>query len=370
MRDKILIVDDLKFNRQILINILGDEYKVLEAENGREAFQIIEAKHSEIAAMLLDIVMPEVNGVELLRMLCEKNYMNDFPILVVTSEKSLDLVSECFDYGISDFIRKPVNTDFVKQRVDKLVKIYSQKNDYKERLERQMLTLKSQYKLLQQQATQLKQNNEKIIHVLGTIVEYRNMEERAHVSRVKEFTKILAQHMMKDYPEYGLTEEKINIISAASVLHDIGKIMIPDAILLKPGKLTAEEFEYVKSHSLRGYDIINSISDLWDKEYIQCSLEITKYHHEKYDGSGYPEGLKGDDIPISAQIVSIADCYESLISESVYKQAIDFEQAYNMILQGECGVFSFKLLECFRNAKKELEAYANNQRQAKEEMLV
>ena len=155
-----------------------------------------------------------------------------------------------------------------------------------------------------------------------------------------------------------MTAEKIKIIASASALHDVGKVMIPDAILLKPGKLTEDEYEYVKSHSIRGYDIINSITDVWDDTYVQYSREITRWHHEKYDGSGYPDGLKGDEIPISAQIVSIADCYESLISESVYKAAIPCDVAYNMIQEGECGVFSYKLLECFRKARPELEAYA------------
>ncbi len=364
MKNKILIVDDSKFNRQVLKNILEDEYEIAEAQNGREALEVIERRKEEIAAVLLDIVMPEMDGVTVLKLLNEKNYLDLFPILVVTSEQDVNLVAECFDYGISDFIRKPVNTDFVRQRVDKLVDLYGQRNAFREKVERQNLTLKNQYKLLQQQAEKLKSNNEKIIDVLGTVVEYRNAEERVHVRRVKDFTGILAKRMMQDYPEYDLTEEKINVISSASVLHDIGKVMISDAVLLKPGKLTDEEYEYVKSHSIRGYDIINSIADLWEDEYTQCSKDIARYHHEKYDGSGYPDGLKGDEIPVSAQIVSIADCYESLISESVYKGAIPLDEAFNMILQGECGVFSYKLLECFRKAKEELEecaqSYMNN----------
>ena len=358
MRNKVLIVDDSKFNRQVLKNILEEDYEILEAENGREALVIIEEQMKEIAAVLLDIVMPEVNGVTLLKMLNEKDYLNEFPVLVVTSEQDVELVAECFDYGISDFIRKPVNTDFVKQRVQKLVDLYLQKNEFKERLERQTFTLRNQYKLLQQQADQLKKSNERMIDVLGTVVEYRNMEERSHLTMVKGFTEILANHMMQDYPEYGLTEEKIKIIVSASVLHDIGKVMIPDAILLKPGKLTGEEFEYMKSHSIRGYDIIESIKELWEEDYVKCSMEITRSHHEKYDGGGYPDGLKGDEIPISAQLVSVADCYAALISESVYKDAIPLDEAFNMILQGECGVFSYKLLECFRKAKEELREVA------------
>lgn len=358
VKGKILIVDDTKFNREVLKNILADEYTIIEAENGQEALEIIEAQMKEISAVLLDIVMPVMDGLTLLKVLNEKKYIDRFPILVVTSEQSVNSVGECFDYGASDFIRKPVNTDFVKQRVEKLVELYMQKNAFKEMVDRQTLTLRKQYTLLQQQAAQLKKTNERIIDALGTVVEYRNLEARTHIKRVKGFTRILAEHMMEDYPEYELTKERIMVIVSASALHDIGKVMIQDSILLKPGKLTEEEFEYVKSHSILGYDIIKSIADVWEEEYVQCSLEITRSHHEKYDGSGYPDGLKGDDIPISAQLVSIADCFESLISESVYKGAIPYDEAYNMILQGECGVFSFKLLECFRKARKELEEYA------------
>ena len=360
MRDKILIVDDSKFNRQVLIDILKDSYAVIEAQNGLEALKIVEEQMKEIVAVFLDINMPEMDGIAFLKIMTEKGYLGAFPVLVVTSEQSVNQVAECFEYGAADYIRKPVNTDFVKQRLQKLLELYEQKNDFKERLDKQTLTMRSQYRLLQQQAMQLKKNNENIINILGTIVEYRNMEGRTHTTRVKGFTKILGKHMMKDYPEYGLTEDKINAIATASVLHDVGKVMLSDAVLLKPGKLTAEEFEYVKSHSIKGYDIVNSIADLWEGEYIEYSREIVRWHHEKYDGSGYPDGLKGDEIPISAQLVSVADCYDSLISESVYKGAIPYEEAYNMILQGECGMFSYKLLECLRKAKEEMETYAKS----------
>lgn len=369
MRNKILIVDDMKFNRQVLKGFLDEEYEILEAENGREAMDIIEEKRGEIAAVLLDIVMPEMDGVTVLKLLNEKQYIGDFPILVVTSEQDVNLVGQCFDYGISDFIRKPVNTDFVKQRVDKLVDLYMEKNDFKDKIARQTATLQNQYKLLQQQASQLRNSNEKIIDILGTVVEYRNSEKQTHILRVKEFTRIMGTYMMRLYPEYGLTEDTVKIIAHVSALHDVGKVMIKDAILLKPGKLTAEEFEYVKSHSLRGYEIINSIAEGWDEEYAQYAREITRSHHEKYDGAGYPDGLKEDEIPISAQLVSIADCLEALLSESVYKGAIPFEEAFAMILQGECGVFSYKLLECFRQAKEELKTCAESFKEDAEETI-
>ena len=357
MRNKILVVDDSRLNRQVLVDILQNNYTVAEAENGLQALQIVEEEMEEIAAVFLDINMPEMDGIAFLKNMSEKECIGAFPVLVVTSEQSVEQVAECFEYGASDYIRKPVNKEFVLQRLHKLLELFEQKNEFKERLDKQTLAIRSQYRLLKQQATKLKKNQENIINILGTVVEYRNLEGRLHTTRVKGFTKILGIYMMKLYPEYELNGAKINVIAAASVLHDVGKVMLSDEVLLKPGKLTEEEFEYVKSHSIKGYDIIDSIADMLDEEYAKYSREIVRWHHEKYDGSGYPDGLKKDEIPISAQLVSIADCFESLLSESVYKGAIPFEEAYNMILQGECGMFSYKLLECFRKAKKDLESY-------------
>lgn len=370
MRNKILVVDDAEFNRRVLIDILKDAYAVVEAANGKEALKIVEEQEKDIAAVFLDINMPEMDGITFLKAMTEKNYLGAFPVLVVTSEQSAEQVAECFEYGASDYIRKPVNKDFVKQRLHKLLALYEQKNDFKERLDKQTLTLRQQYRLLQQQAVQLKKNQENVINILGTVVEYRNLEGRTHITRVKGFTKILGTYMMKTYPEYGLTGDKVNAIASASVLHDVGKVMLSDAILLKPGKLTAEEFEYVKSHSIKGYDIVESIADMLEGDYVRCCKEIVRWHHEKYDGSGYPDGLKKDEIPISAQLVSIADCFESLLSESVYKGAIPFEEAFNMILQGECGMFSYKLLECFRKAKADLEKYAKQVEKSVEETSI
>lgn len=369
MRNIILIVDDMKFNRMMLKNVLMGDYATAEAANGKEAMAIIEKHHKELAAVLLDIVMPEMGGIEVLKEMNEKKLLGEYPVLIITAEQDLQLVGECFDYGISDFIRKPFNSDYVKQRVEKLMQLYVQKNDFKDRLERQTATLRNQYKLLQLQSEQLKKSNENIIDILGTVVEFRNMESEEHIQYIKKFTEIIANHVMKLYPEYELTPEKIRVMASASALHDVGKILISDSILLKPGKLTEEEFEYMRSHSIRGYDIINRITGVWDEDYAQYSREITRSHHEKYDGNGYPDGLKGDEIPISAQIVSIADCYCALISDNVYRAAFSADEAYHMIVQGECGVFSPKILECFQNARQEMEAFAADRESEEEESV-
>ena len=355
MRKQILIVDDSKFNREVLRDALIDEYEIAEAENGVKALEYIEAHRAELLAVLLDIVMPEMDGVELLKILNEKEYMDTFPVIIVTAEQPAAVVEECFDYGISDFIRKPVKNSLIRKRVDKFVKLYVQKNELQEMVDKQTVTVKNQFAMLQKQAEKLRKANENIIHVLGEVVEFRNMESGEHVRRVKKFTKILAEHLAKEYPEYELDEAKIDAITAASALYDIGKIFVPDSSILKPGKLTEQERDYMHSHVLRGSEALAKISGDWNEDYAKYAYEISKYHHERFDGGGYPEGLMGDEIPIAAQIVSIADCYDNLISERVYKQAYSLDMSYQMIISGECGVFSPKLLQCFRNARRELE---------------
>ena len=358
MANTVLVVDDSEFNRMMLKNLLQPDYAVLEAENGRVALNLLEKNKDDLVAILLDLLMPVMNGIDFLKVAKDKKYMDLFPVLIVTSEQDVDLVSECFDYGVSDFIRKPINNDFVKKRVDRLVDLYYERNHLKTQTTQQDSTLQAQYRLLKEQAKKLREGNENIIQVLGTIVEYRNLEGGNHIKRIGTFSKILAAQLMKDYPEYGLTPAKIRVLEASSALHDVGKILIPDHILLKPGKLTNEEFAIMKSHSLRGFEIIKQLSGSWDSEYVKCGMEIARWHHEKFDGRGYPDGLIGDKIPISAQIVSLADCYDALINDRVYRQAYSLDVAFSMIRNGECGVFSPKLLAAFSKSRKFLEDYA------------
>lgn len=358
MRNKILVVDDSLFNRQVLIDVLKGNYETEEASNGLEALEIIESSKNDIIAVLLDIVMPEMDGLELLKRLNEKGYLGEFPVLMVTGENSFETLAECFEYGASDYIRKPVQKDFVLERVNKMTELYLKNHEYKEQVNKQTMAIRAQYKMLQKQSEQLAKTNESIIEIFGTIVENRNLENRYHVKRVSGFSEIIANSMMENYSEYELTKDKIKLIASTSMLHDLGKVLLEDTIVFKPGKLTPEERDYISSHPLKGYEFIDSISDIWDAEYVKYCKEITRYHHERYDGKGYPDGLKGDEIPISAQIVSIADAYEHLVSESMESGAVTYEDAYNQIITGEQGVFSPKLLECFRKCRTQLEEFA------------
>lgn len=359
---KVLIVDDMELNREILTEILEEEYSVMEAENGRQALEMIEQNLNDLAVILLDLVMPEMDGLEVLAVLQEKGWMKKVPVLIISGEQSLKVEKQCFDYGISDFIRKPFDNALVRRRVNNIAELFMYKNSLEEKVEGQTETLKKQYQLLKIQAAKLQKSNTNIIDILGTVVESRNLESGEHVMRVKGYTEILAREMMKEYPEYGLTEKRIEVIVSASALHDIGKIAIPDNILLKPGKLTQDEYEYMKSHTTRGCEILSNIKDVWDEEYEKASYEICRHHHERYDGRGYPDKLKGDEIPVSAQLVSVADVYDALVNERVYKSAYSKEQAFSMIINGECGIFSPKLLECFRNCKKKFEDLAASQK--------
>lgn len=357
MRNSVLIVDDIEINRELLEEMLKDEYDVILAATGKEALSILDKKHEEIAVMLLDLVMPEMDGFQVIENVRVHAWGSQLPVIIISSESTEKAEKRCFDMGVADFIHRPFDSILVKKRVSNIISLFQYQEGLEQKIEKQTETLKKQYKLLQMQAEQLRQSKENVIDILGTVVEYRNLESGEHIKRVKGYTRILGERLMKDYPEYGLTQDKIEIIVSASALHDIGKIAIPDSILLKPGKLTNDEFEYMKSHTTRGCEILSNIENTWDQEYGKYSYEICRYHHERYDGKGYPDGLKGEEIPVSAQIVSIADVYDALVNERVYKSAFAKEKAFQMIVTGECGVFSPKLLDCFWNVRREFEEF-------------
>ncbi|MGN1457758.1 MAG: HD domain-containing phosphohydrolase [Acutalibacteraceae bacterium] len=360
MRDTILIVDDVEFNRELLTDILKDEYKVLSAGNGREALNILEEHNEEIAIMILDLIMPKMDGFQLLEEVRTKPWSDHVATIVISSENTIGTEQKCFDMGVADFIHRPFEEILVKRRLHNIISLYQYQEELEQKIEHQTATLRKQFELLEIQAERLKQSKENMIDILGTVVEYRNLESGEHIQRVKGYTRILAERMMKDYDEYALTQDKIEIIVSASALHDIGKIAIPDSILLKPGRLTAEEFECVKTHTVSGSEILSKIKNTWDEEYGRISYEICRYHHERYDGKGYPDALKGEEIPVSAQIVSIADVYDALVNKRVYKSAYEKERAFQMITTGECGVFSPKLLNCFCKVKNEFEELAGS----------
>lgn len=360
MKYRILIVDDAELNRELLKDILQDEYDIIEADNGKSALEVITKEKANLNAILLDLMMPVMDGFEVLQSLNERKLIEKIPVLVISGDNSSENEKRCFDYGVCDFIGRPFNAMLVQMRVQNAVKQYVYKNHLEEKVEEQTAVLRKAYDTLKVQAERLEKRNQDIIEMLGTIVEYRNLESGEHIQRVKGYTRILAENFSVQYPEYGLSKDMIDAIVDASALHDIGKIAIPDSILLKPGRLTKDEFEYMKSHTIRGCEILDSMKGEWNMVSKKVSYDIVRHHHERYDGHGYPDGLKGDDIPISAQLVSVADVYDALINERCYKDAYSKDEAFSMIVGGECGIFSPKLMETFRMVRHKFEEFAEN----------
>lgn len=344
-KEQILIVDDLEVNRVILSDVFVDEYEILEASNGNEAIYQLENNHN-IVLILLDVVMPELNGFGVLEYMKEKDLLDRIPVILITGETIINSDDQAYSFGVADVMHKPFYPHIVKRRGKNIIELYQSKKRMEERL-------KEQEKAIRDQEKQIRDNNEFMIDALSSVVEFRNLETGEHIRRIKYFTRIMLKYLMKYFPKYGLTQEQVDEIARAAALHDIGKIGIPDAILLKPGRLTPEEFEIMKTHTTIGCDVLEKFKERQSGEFYQYCYEICRYHHERWDGNGYPDHLKGEEIPISAHIVAIADVYDALVSPRVYKSPYANNIAYDMIMNGECGQFSPDVLECFALAKED-----------------
>ena len=336
-RDTILIVDDMEVNRVILRGAFEKNYNLLEAENGEQAMLLIEQYHSRLAAILLDVIMPVKDGYQVMSEINAHGWLAEFPVIVITAENSAESEMRAFDMGASDIIVKPFELHVVCRRVQNIIELNQHKL--------------YQDELIEEQSRKLRESNAVMINALSSIIEYRSVETGKHIQRIGVFTRVLLEDVAHCYPEYLLDDRTIAIIFSASALHDIGKIAIPDAILNKPGRLTPDEYEIMKTHSVRGCEMLAGLDRMGDREYLQYAYNICRYHHERWDGRGYPDGLKGDNIPLCAQVVGIADCYDALTNDRVYKKALPPEQAINMILNGECGIFSPRLLENLKNVQ-------------------
>lgn len=343
-KQQILIVDDEEVNRAILSGVYQDEYDILEASNGQEAIAHIENADNHIVLILLDIVMPVLNGFGVLDYMQEKELIDKIPVILITSESVMDSDDQAYSYGVADVMHKPFYPHIVKRRGKNIIELYQNKHNMEVRLKEQEIAILAQEK-------KIRESNEFMIDALSSVVEFRNLETGEHIRRIKYFTRIMLKYLMKYFPKYGLTQAQVDEIARAAAVHDIGKIGIPDAILLKPGRLTPEEFEIMKTHTIIGCDVLEKFKENQDEEFYQYCYDICRYHHERWDGNGYPDHLVGDEIPISAQIVAIADVYDALVSTRVYKSAYANNIAYDMIMNGECGQFSPDVLECFALAK-------------------
>ena len=332
-RQKILIVDDSNLNRDILKEILGDTYNYLEAENGNQAIQMI-GENIGIDLMLLDINMPQMNGFEVLKIMKRSQCIEETPVIMISSEESVDTMREAYEMGITDYITRPFDSVIVKKRVQNTLSLYANQNNL--------------VNVVVDQIYEKEENNNIMIRILSSILGSRNSESREHILHIKTATEMMLRQLIKITDVYHLTEADIALITTASSLHDIGKIYIPEEILNKPGRLTDEEFKIMKTHSKLGADIIQDMHLPQEKPLVHTVWEICRWHHERWDGKGYPDGLKGEEIPISAQVVSIADVYDALTSERCYKKAFDHDTAIKMILDGQCGQFNPILLKCLK----------------------
>ncbi len=332
--NKILIVDDSKMNHEILKDIIKDKYEIISAFDGTEAMNIIDKSKDDISLVLLDLVMPNVNGFEVLNYMYRNSITDDLPVIVISSETDPGQIEEAYDKGVIDFIQRPFDEKIVLRRIKNTIALYGKKRNLEQ--------------LVVKQFFEKEKNNQTMIEVLSNIVEFRNGESGQHVLHIRAFTSILLHTLKNLVPQYNLTSEKITCIANASALHDIGKISIPSEILNKPGKLEEEEFEIMKNHSAYGANILLQSECYKESKFIQIAHDICRWHHERWNGKGYPDGLCGEEIPISAQVVALADVYDALISERCYKAAYSHEKAINMILAGECGQFNPLLMECLK----------------------
>lgn len=341
-KSTILIVDDSEMNRALLNDMLIEQFNILEAKDGYEALSILMDGKEEISLILLDMVMPKMDGFAFLNAISSDEIIKNTPIIMISSETDSSLIEKAFDMGVVDFISRPFSESIVLKRVNNIMKLYAKE--------------KKLFDIICDQIYENEKSNRVMTHILAEVVETRNGESGRHCLAISEITNILLNKLITKTDKYSLTDKDILTICTASSFHDIGKMIIPEKILNKPGKFNESEYEIMKTHTTEGLKILNNLSAYHDEEIVRVAKEICAYHHERFDGKGYPNNLKGDDIPISAQIVSIADVYDALTNERCYKEAYTHEKSLEMIFNGECGTFNPLLLECLDECSEEIRA--------------
>lgn len=342
--DTLLIVDDDEFNRAVLDNLFSAFFPVEEAENGRVGLEKILEAPEKYCAVLLDVVMPEMDGLEVLRRLKAQELLDKIPVFLITAEASDGIMKEAYRLGVMDVISKPVVPYVVLRRINSVIELFAARKRLGSKVEQQKNELL-------EKAHQIIQLNQGMIEALSTAIEFRSSESGSHVRRIYDITKTI---LTRTEMGLGMSEDEIDNIALASYMHDVGKIAIPDAILNKPGRLTPEEFEIMKTHTTQGARLLEKIPQLRESDAYVYAYDIALHHHERWDGRGYPDGLKGDEISPWAQVVSLADVYDALSCKRVYKDAFSREKVLEMIRGGACGVFNPKLLECFFSVEEEL----------------
>lgn len=340
-RKTILIADDMEINRDILIEILKDDYNVMEASDGQEAIDILSTHRSKIDLLLLDIIMPVKDGFEVLKAMNRQGWIEEIPVIMISAETDPDFMKRVYEQGGTDYICRPFDIAVVRQRVKNTLMLYEK-----------------QKRLVQMVAAQVYERekyNDMMISIFSNIVEFRNGESGLHVLHIRMITEMLCKYLSEETKQIRLSSKEISAITTASSLHDVGKIAIAEEILNKPGRLTNEEFEIMKTHAAIGAAMVERLEQYKEEPLVRLAHDICRWHHERWDGRGYPDGLKGNEIPIAAQIVALADVYDALTSERVYKPAFTGEEAVQMILEGKCGAFNPVLLDALKALQGEIQ---------------
>lgn len=344
----LLIVDDVEINRAILSSIFEEEFNIVEAENGKQALDILEELEGKTAAILLDVVMPVMDGFEMLRYMKKEGIGKEIPVFLITADASEKNMYEGYSLGVKDVIEKPFIPFFLKHRIQSVVDLYWTREQLRE-------TVEHQAEIIEEKVEEVNALSRNVIETLALAIEFRSGETGQHIQHIYDLTRILLQELRrKGYPGCDLEDEQIEQIATASMMHDIGKIAIPDSILNKPGKLTAEEYEEMKTHSLKGAQMIERMPNVDQNPVFSYAYDICRHHHERWDGSGYPDHLVGEENSIWAQIVALADVYDALVSKRCYKQPFPKEKAVEMISNGECGMFNPSLVEAFLGIRNRL----------------
>ena len=349
MIPEILVVDDEEVNRTLLDMIFSKDYHVLQAESGEKCIEILEQQVNSISLVLLDVVLPKMDGFDVLTYMNKNHWIEDIPVIMMSGADAPEAVKRAYALGAVDFVSKPCDAQIVYQRVTNTMKLYAK--------QRRLTSL------ITAQINEKEKNSEMLIHILSHIVEFRNGESGSHVLHIHKLTEMLLERLAQKTEKYHLDGDTRAMIALASSLHDIGKIGVDEKILNKPGKLTKEEFEIMKTHTVIGAEMLEQLGIYQDEPLVKIAHQICRWHHERYDGKGYPDGLVGDEIPISAQVVSVADVYDALASERVYKKAVPHEKVLEMILHGECGQFNPILIECLQEISSRIRSECYDEEQ-------
>ena len=337
---QVLLVDDSAMNRAILAEMLGSDFSILEAADGRECMEKLRQYGTGISLVLLDIVMPVMDGFAVLAEMNKEHYIEDIPVVMITVDASDTNIRRAYELGVSDYISRPFDAEVVYRRVVNTIKLYAK--------QRRLISV------ISQQSQEKEKDNRVMISILSGVVGYHNRESAAHMVHIRRLTTLLLERLTMRTSRYGLSPQDIETIGMAATLHDIGKLGINDTILNKPGPLNEEELAIMRQHTVIGESILKGM-ELYEKEpLLKTAAQICRWHHERFDGGGYPDGLAGDRIPIAAQVVGLADAYDALLSDRVYKSAYSERQAMEMIRSGACGAFDPTLVSCLMEVQDTL----------------